>query len=219
MLKQLRATLVCFLLFTVLVGVIYPLVVWGIAQAAFPNKANGSLIVEDGKTRGSRLLGQEFSDPKYFWGRISATSLSAGTALPSGTSVPDGMSVTIPYDYMYSGGSNLAPTNPALTDEVKGRIDALRTADPNNPAPIPVDLVTSSGSGLDPDISPAAAQYQAARVARARAAQWGVSIEVARQRIDKLIAEHTRGRDLGVLGEARVGVLELNLALDREPRR
>jgi potassium-transporting ATPase KdpC subunit len=235
MLKLLRATIVCFLSFTILVGVFYPLLVWGIAQLAFPDKANGSLIVEDGNARGSRLLGQEFSGPKYFWGRVSATSLSAGTALPSGGTVPDGMSVAIPYAYMYSGGSNLAPTNPALIDEVKGRIDAIHAAGTGaishgstgemgpvsfSPAVpfsgIPVDLVTSSASGLDPDISPAAAQYQAARVAQARAVQWGTTVEAARQRIDKLIAEHTQGRELGVLGEPRINVLELNLALDRE---
>src|ERR1019366_7632415 len=159
---------------------------------AFPHQANGSLIVHDGKVVGSRLIGQPFDDAKYFWGRLSATTDSNGKALP--------------YNGASSVASNLGPTNPALVDEVKGRIDALRAADPTNVAPIPVDLVTSSGSGLDPDISPAAADYQVHRVAKAR------GLDEARVRT--LVAAQTADRQLGFLGEPRVNVLELNLALD-----
>ncbi len=183
----LRPALTLLLVLTVLTGVIYPLVVTGVAQVAFPAQANGSLIRRDGKPIGSRLIGQPFSAPQYFWSRPSATSPQ-------------------PYNGLASGGSNLGPTNPALIAAVKARIAALRAADPGNHAPIPVDLVTASGSGLDPDISLAAAYYQAGRVARAR----GVSV----RRVRALIAVHARGGELGVLGDPRINVLELNLALD-----
>jgi K+-transporting ATPase ATPase C chain len=192
MLSQIRAALVSLVALTLVTGFAYPLLVTGIAQAAFSRQANGSLIVKDGKLVGSRLIGQSFDDPKYFWGRLSATSDSNGKALP--------------YNGGSSAGSNLGPTNPALTDEVKGRIDALKAADPANEAPIPVDLVTSSGSGLDPDISPAAAQYQVHRVAKARG--------LDDSRVQALVLARTEDRQLGILGEPRVNVLELNLALD-----
>jgi K+-transporting ATPase ATPase C chain len=182
-----RPALVLFLILTVITGIVYPLVVTGIAQLVFPKQASGSLIIKEGRIVGSRLIGQSFTDPKYFWSRPSATSPQ-------------------PYNALASGGSNLGPLNPALTDAVKSRIDALHAADPANAAPVPVDLVTASGSGLDPEISVAAANYQAGRVARVR----GLSVEV----VHGLIAAHTQGRFLGVLGEPRVNVLELNLALD-----
>jgi K+-transporting ATPase ATPase C chain len=192
MFAQIRAALVSLAALTIVTGIAYPLVVTGIAQAAFPYQANGSLIVKNGKPLGSRLIGQSFDDPKYFWGRLSATTDSNGKALP--------------YNGGSSVGSNLGPTNPALIDEVKGRIDALKAADPDNESPIPVDLVTSSGSGLDPEISPAAAQYQVHRVAKARG--------ISDARVEALVAEHTESRQLVILGEPRVNVLELNLALD-----
>jgi K+-transporting ATPase ATPase C chain len=192
MFAQVRAAVVSLLALTVLTGIADPLLVTGIAQAAFPDKANGSLVVRDGKPVGSRLVGQWFDAPKYFWGRLSATTDANGKALP--------------YNGASSYASNLGPTNPALIDEVKARVDALHSADPNGQDAIPVDLVTSSGSGLDPDVSPAAAAYQVARVARAR------GLDEARVR--QLVAEHTTGRQLGILGELRVNVLELNLALD-----
>ena len=173
---------------TALTGIVYPLVMTGIAQVAFPKAANGSLIVENGKTLGSELIGQPFDDPKYFWSRPSATSPQ-------------------PYNGASSGASNQGARNPALADSVKDRIKALRDADPDNKAPVPVDLVTASGSGLDPHISVAAAQYQTARVAKAR----GMSVE----RVRDLVSQSTVGRTLGVLGEPRVNVLALNLALDR----
>jgi len=182
-----RPALMLLLIFTVLTGLVYPLVVTGVAQLLFPRQANGSLIVVDGKTVGSALIGQQFTDPKYFWGRLSATS-------------------PYPYNAGASSGSNLGPTNPALLDEVNARIAALKAADPRNSLPIPVDLVTSSGSGLDPDISVAAALYQLPRVARLR----GLSQAAVRALVDK----YTHGRTLGFLGEPRVNVLELNLALD-----
>jgi K+-transporting ATPase ATPase C chain len=175
------------LIFTVLTGLLYPLVVTGIAQLVFPSQANGSLISSNGQTVGSSLIGQQFDDPKYFWGRLSATG-------------------PYPYNAAASSGSNLGPTNPALLDEVKARIAALKAADPTNTQPIPVDLVTSSGSGLDPNISIAAALYQLPRVAKAR----GLSEAAVQALVDK----YTQGRQLGFLGEARVNVLELNLALD-----
>jgi K+-transporting ATPase ATPase C chain len=178
---------VLFLAMTVLTGVAYPLVVTGLAQVAFPGEAGGSLIEKDGKAIGSRLMGQSFSDPKHFWGRPSATAPQ-------------------PYNAAASSGSNQGPLNPALTDAVKSRVEALRAADPTNTAAVPVDLVTASGSGLDPDISVAAANYQAARVARARGLTPG--------EVQSLIATHTRGKFLGLIGEPRVNVLELNLALD-----
>jgi K+-transporting ATPase ATPase C chain len=192
MLAQIRAAFLSLLLLTLIGGVAYPIAVWGIGQVAFPRQAAGSLLERDGRVVGSRLLGQSFDDSKYFWGRISATN------------TPDG--VAMPYCYLSSGGSNLAPSNPALADEAKARIDALRGADPAATLPVPVDLVTSSGSGLDPDLSPAAAEYQVPRVARVR------GLDVAQVR--RLVVEHTRGRQLGLLGEPRVNVLELNLALD-----
>jgi K+-transporting ATPase ATPase C chain len=192
MLAQIRSALVVLAALTIITGVAYPLLVTGIAQAAFPHQANGSLIVRDGRTLGSTLIGQSFDDPKYFWGRLSATT--------------DANSKPLPYNAGSSVGSNLGPTNPALVDEVKGRADALHAADPDNQAPIPVDLVTSSGSGLDPDVSPAAAAYQVHRVAKARGLDEG--------RVRALVEEHTGGRQLGILGEPRVHVLELNLALD-----
>ena len=192
MFAELRAAVVTLLLLTVLTGVVYPLLVTGIAQAAFPRQANGSLIVKDGKTVGSSLIGQPFDDPKYFWGRISATSDANGKALP--------------YNGGSSAGSNLGPTNPALADEAKARLDALRAADPTTTTPVPVDLVTSSGSGLDPHISPAAALYQVHRVAKVRGIDEG--------RVRDLVAQRTEGPDLGIFGESKVNVLELNLALD-----
>ena len=175
------------LLFTLLAGLAYPLIVTGIAQLVFPHQANGSLILKNGQVVGSELIGQQFSDPKYFWGRLSATSPN-------------------PYNAAASSGSNYGPTNPALLDEVKARIAALKAADPGNTQPIPVDLVTSSGSGLDPNVSVAAALYQLPRVARLR----GLSESTVRQLVD----QYTTGRTSGFLGEPRVNVLKLNLALD-----
>jgi K+-transporting ATPase ATPase C chain len=192
MVSQIRAALVALFALTLVTGLAYPLLVTGIAQAAFSHQANGSLVIKDGKAVGSSLIGQSFDDPKYFWGRLSATSDSNGKALP--------------YNAGSSAGSNLGPTNPALIDEVKGRIDALKAADPSNETPVPVDLVTSSASGLDPDISPAAAYYQVHRVAKAR------GLDDARVRA--LVGAHTDDRQLGIFGEPRVNVLELNLALD-----
>lgn len=183
----LRPALVLFIGLTVVTGIVYPAVVTAVSQAVFPHQANGSLIEKNGKPVGSEIIGQQFDAPYYFWGRLSATTPN-------------------PYNAQNSGGSNLGPTNPALLDEVKGRIAALHAADPSNTAPVPVDLVTSSGSGLDPDISPAAAEYQAGRVATARG--------VTREQVETLIAQNTRGRQLGLFGEPRVNVLQLNLALD-----
>ena len=185
--RLIRNALVLLLGLSVVTGILYPLVVTGLAQVLFPARSNGSLIVRDGKPAGSELIGQAFSDPKYFWGRPSATAPFANNAASS-------------------IGSNLGPTNPALKEAIKQRVDALRAADPGNAAPVPVDLVTASGSGLDPHISPAAARYQLARVARMR----GVSEE----RVANLLSKATEGRQLGVLGEPRVNVLELNLMLD-----
>lgn len=185
---QLRPALSILIVLTVLTGLIYPLAVTGLAQLLFPDQANGSLIVREGKVVGSKLIGQYFDKPEYFWSRPSATA-------------------PVPYNAAASGGSNLGPTNPALIDAVKSRVAALRAADPSNDLPIPVDLVTASGSGLDPHISPAAADYQVGRVARAR----GMDEDVVR----RLVAEHTEGRQWGVLGEPRVNVLLLNVALDR----
>jgi K+-transporting ATPase ATPase C chain len=184
---QLRPAVVSTVIFTVLMGIIYPLVITGIAQGIFPHQANGSLITQNGQVLGSRLIGQPFNDPRYFWGRLSSTS-------------------PYPYNAAASSGSNLGPSNPALLSEVQPRINALKAADPTNDTPIPVDLVTSSGSGLDPDISVAAALYQVARVARAR----GISENV----VQELVNRYLQGRQLGFLGEPRVNVLELNLALD-----
>ena len=182
-----RPAIVLFLILTVLTGIVYPFAVTGLAQLLFHDQAEGSVLMADGHAVGSRIIGQSFSDPKYFWSRPSATAPQ-------------------PYNAIASGGSNQGPLNPALTDAVKSRIDALKAADPNNPLPIPVDLVTTSASGLDPDISIAAARYQAARVARARGLD-----PVA---VQSLIDAHSNGRLLGIIGEPRVNVLELNLALD-----
>ena len=190
--SQLRPTFVMLVLLTVLTGVVYPLAFTAVAQLLVPAKANGSLIVDGGRVVGSTLIGQPFDDPKYFWSRLSATSPSA-------------------YNAASSSGSNLGPLNDALRDAVKARIDALHAADPGNTAPIPVDLVTASGSGLDPHISPAAARYQVARVARARGMGVG--------QVQALLEHYTEGRQLGILGEPRVKVLTLNLDLDNATRR
>lgn len=185
----LRPAITLFVLLSVITGIVYPVVVTGISQTVFPTAAGGSLIIKDGKPVGSELIGQNFTDPKHFWGRPSATSpqRNNGTA---------------------SGGSNQGPLNPSLADAVKGRIEALKAADPDNKVPIPADLVTASGSGLDPHISPAAAAYQVERVARAR----GLKAEA----VAALVAVNTEGRQLGVFGEPRVNVLKLNLALDAQ---
>jgi K+-transporting ATPase ATPase C chain len=187
----LRPAIVLVIAMMVLTGLVYPLVVTGIAQVLFPRQANGSLIMQDGKVVGSSLIGQPFDEPKYFWGRPSATS-------------------PFPYNAAASSGSNLGPTNPALAEAVKGRIEALRAADPGNTAPVPVDLVTASGSGLDPHISPVAALYQVPRVARARG--------LSEDKIRGLVEQHIEGRQLGFLGEPRVNVLALNRALDGQSR-
>jgi K+-transporting ATPase ATPase C chain len=186
--SEIRPALLMLIVLTVITGVLYPLLITGIAQVAFPRQANGSLIVRNGVVVGSSWIGQSFSDPKYFWGRLSATSP--------------------PYNAGASSGSNLGPTNPALFDAVRARIDSLHAADPDAKLPVPVDLVTASGSGLDPHISLAAAEYQVSRVARAR----GMTQDAIRARI----ARYTTGRLLGVIGEPVVNVLELNLALDEE---
>jgi K+-transporting ATPase ATPase C chain len=190
--SMIRPAVVLLLILTVITGIAYPLVVTGIAQALFPAQANGSLILKDGHAAGSSLIGQSFADPRYFWGRPSATTPQ-------------------PYNGEGSTGSNLGPLNPALTDGVQARVKALREAQgenkAGNQAPVPVDLVTASGSGLDPDISLAAAYYQVPRIARLR------GLDPVRLR--SLIAAQARGRLLGVIGEPRVNVLELNLALDR----
>ena len=187
----LRPLFVLFVLLSLVTGVAYPLVVTGVAKVAFPSQAAGSLVERDGKVVGSTLIGQNFSDPKYFWSRPSATSPMSNNAGSS-------------------GGSNLGPSNPALLDAVKGRVAALRAADPGNPAAVPVDLVTASASGLDPEISLAAAEYQTARVARVR----GLPIE----RVRSLVGAHASAQTFGFLGEARVNVLQLNLALDALPK-
>ncbi len=182
-----RNSLMSLFLFIILTGIIYPLAVTGIAQVVFPHQANGSIILKGGKAVGSELIGQQFDNPKYFWGRLSATS-------------------PYPYNGGSSSGSNLGPNNPELVKAVQARIDALRAADPGNDAKIPVDMVTSSASGLDPHISIAAAEYQARRVARVR----GLNESAVRE----LIQQHTRGRWIGLFGEPVVNVLELNLALE-----
>lgn len=186
---HIRPALTMLLFLTVLTGLIYPLAVTGLAQLFFPDQANGSLIGQDGKVLGSKLIGQYFDKPEYFWSRPSATT-------------------PFPYNAAASGGSNLGPTNPVLLEAVKARVAALRAIDPGNDSPIPVDLVTASGSGLDPHISPAAAQYQIRRVARVR----GIDEAAVRD----LVLHHTHGRQLGFLGEPRVNVLLLNLALDEK---
>jgi K+-transporting ATPase ATPase C chain len=187
MIKLIRQTVVMLVLMTFLTGVVYPLVATGLAQSLFPSQASGSLIEKDGKPVGSTLIGQSFTDPKYFWGRPSATAPQPNNAAAS-------------------TGSNLGPTNPALTDAVKQRMDALHAADPDNRASIPVDLVTASGSGLDPEISPAAAAYQVPRVARIRG--------LSESQVQAMVSMATTGRQFGVLGEPRVNVLKLNMALD-----
>ena len=187
MLRQLRIALILLALFTVLTGIIYPLVVTGIAQGLFHHKANGSLITKNGTVVGSELIGQWFSDPGYFWGRLSATT-------------------SVPYNATASSGSNYGPGNPALQDAIQARIDALEAVDPDNNEAIPVDLVTFSASGLDPDISIAAANYQVPRVARYR----GLSVE----QVSALVKRCTEDRQFYIFGERRVNVLKLNLALD-----
>ena len=185
----LRPALVLLVALSLLTGLAYPLAVTGLASALAPSQAGGSLVLRDGRVAGSALLGQPFTSPRYFWGRPSATAPG-------------------PYNAGNSGGSNLGPANPALRDAVAARVAALRAADPGNAAPVPVDLVTASGSGLDPHISPAAAYFQLGRVARARA--------MGEARVRALVQEHTLGPTFGLLGEARVNVLELNLALDAQ---
>lgn len=187
MIKQLRPTFVFLVLLTLLFGGIYPLASTLLVQGLFPAKAQGSLITKEGKTLGSELIGQNFSDPKYFWGRLSGTAPT-------------------PYNAAASTGTNYGPTNPALLDQVKARIAALKEADPANDVPIPVDLVTASGSGLDPHLSPAAIDYQISRVARQRG--------MSEQQVRALVERHTEDRQFGLLGEPRVNMLMLNLALD-----
>ena len=189
--SEIRPALVLLLVFTVLTGLVHPLALTGVAKLVFPRRAAGSLIVRDGRAVGSRLVGQSFSAPGYLWGRLSAA-------------------VRVPYDAAASTGSNLGPLNPALLDAARARIAALRAADPGALGPVPVDLVTASGSGLDPHISPAAAEYQVARVARARGSSPGEVRDVVRR--------HTEGRTFGILGEPRVNVLEVNLELDAHDR-
>ncbi len=186
--RFIRSAISLLALMTLMLGIGYPLVIAGAAKMVFPRQAAGSLIYRDGKLLGSRLIGQSFSDPKYFWGRPSATTPQ-------------------PYNALGSTGSNLGPLNPALLDAVKANAKALHAADPANRLPIPVELVTASASGLDPDVSPAAVEYQAARVARAR------HLELAQ--VETLINAHVRERLFGIIGERRINVLELNLALDR----
>ena len=190
--KQLKPALLSLVALTLLTGVVYPLVVTALAQLLFPAQANGSLLIRGDTIVGSALIGQPFDDPKYFWSRPSATGPMA-------------------YNGAASSGSNLGPLNDDLTAAVKGRVEALRAADPGNVQPIPVDLVTTSGSGLDPHISPAAARYQAARVARVRG--------ISEATVLALVAEHTRGRQRGIFGEPTVAVLPLNLALDARATR
>jgi K+-transporting ATPase ATPase C chain len=185
--KIIRQSIVMLAVLTIVTGIVYPLIVTGLAQALFARAANGSVIERDGKALGSELIGQPFSAPKYFWPRPSATASFANNSAAS-------------------SGSNLGPTNPALADTVRQRIQALRAVDPGNTAPVPVDLVTASGSGLDPHISPAAAQYQLARVARVRG--------MRPEQVARFVARATEGRQLGLLGEPRVNVLQLNLLLD-----
>ena len=188
--RLIRPAVSLLVLMTILLGIVYPLVITGVAKVTFPRQAEGSLIYKDGKLIGSTLIGQNFTDPKYFWGRPSATTPQ-------------------PYNGLASSGSNLGPLNPALLDAVKANVKALHDADPDNRRPIPVDLVTASASGLDPEISTAGALFQAARVARAR--------NLALAPVETLIKTHERGRLFGLIGERRINVLELNLALDRLP--
>ncbi len=187
MLALARQAVLVFLCLTVVTGIVYPALMTVVAQVVFPRQANGSLIERDGKIVGSALIGQQFDDPRYFWSRPSAT-------------------IPTPYNAAASTGSNYGPTNPAQLDAVRGRVEALRNAHPGQSESVPVDLVTASGSGLDPHISPAAAEYQVARIATARS--------VSEQTIRDLVAQHTSGRQFGLLGEPRVNVLELNLAIE-----
>ena len=187
MIRELKPALLLLVILSLITGLAYPAFVTGIAQLVFPRQANGSLIEKDGKAVGSALIGQPFANPGHFWSRASGTS-------------------PYPYNASSSGGANQGPTNPALTDAVAARIKALKDADPDNPLPVPVDLVTASASGLDPHISPAAAEYQVSRVARAR--------KLDPAKLKELVAKHTEDRQLGFLGEPRVNVLELNLELD-----
>lgn len=187
--KQTKQAFLLLVIFSVLTGIIYPLAITGVAQAVFPKQANGSLIYQNDKPVASTLIGQPFTDPKYFWSRPSATS-------------------PMPYNAGSSGGSNLGPTNPDLAKAVQERIAALRKADPGNDTPIPIDIVTSSASGLDPHISSAAAKYQVGRVAKAR--------NLDAQAVRQLVARHTESRTFGLLGEPRVNVVELNLDLDND---
>jgi K+-transporting ATPase ATPase C chain len=191
MFTLIRQSVLVFLGLTIVTGVVYPIVITAVAQVVFPHQANGSLIERDGKVVGSALIGQQFDDPRYFWSRPSATGPAA-------------------YNAAASTGSNYGPTNPAQLDAVRGRVDALRKANPDQSDSVPIDLVTASGSGLDPHISPAAAEYQVARVAKARSANV--------QTIRDLVARHTAGRQLGMLGEPCVNVLELNLAMEKLAR-
>lgn len=185
--KTLYPAVILILLLTIVTGLAYPLLITGVAQSVFPDKANGSLIMKNDQAVGSRLIGQNFTEPKYFWGRPSATS-------------------DFPYNAQASGGSNLGPSNPALVDNVKERLAKLKAADPENTASIPVDLVTSSASGLDPHVSKAAADYQVKRVARIR--------NISEIKIQNLVENHAKSIQMGFLGEPMVNVLELNLALD-----
>ena len=185
--QQIKTAFLSIIVLTIITGIVYPLLVTGMAQILFPGQANGSLIYREAKPVGSALIGQQFDDPKYFWGRLSATS-------------------PLPFNAASSSGSNLGPSNPALLDEINGRIKALKAADLGNTIPIPVDLVTSSASGLDPHISKAGAYYQVGRIARLR----GLSQDA----VKAIVKQHTRGRLLGLIGEPVVNVLEINLALD-----
>ncbi len=183
----LKQTIVCLMLLTIMTGVVYPLIVTGVAQLLFSHQANGSLLFKDNKAVGSSLIGQSFDSPAYFWSRPSATS-------------------PMPYNAANSSGSNLGPLNPVLIENVKARAEKLKSADPQNRAELPVDLITASGSGLDPDISPVAAEYQIPRIAKAR--------NINENEIRTLVAGYAQNRQLGILGEPRINVLELNLALD-----
>jgi len=200
MLKEIRPAIILLVALTLITGLVYPLAMTGLAQVLFPSQANGSMIVRDGKVIGSALIGQQFSDDKYFHGR------------PSATTMPDPKDATkavdAPYNAANSGGSNLGPTNKALIDRVKGEVDKLKAE--NATAPVPIDLVTTTAGGLDPHISPTAALFQVPRVAKAR--------NMPEERLRQLIDQHVEGRILGLLGEPRVNVLALNMALDQQTK-